>query len=522
MRVKNLHTTSCIQRSCLDFIATLVEIFFSTKLKRISNRPRNISLNISEIKPQLLLMCLLLTTISCRQDRESFLPTTDEMGSLTLHFSMTSPSYTRNVTEEVILYYIVEDGEMTPCQISETFPETRIGDGNTADGGGMADLRVFLVDANDNIIARQSFSNLPDTTTQTMNFLNLPSGEYTAYAYANTEGNDWFSMPSESETSFASYKDATMKGLGGATPTIQNGRMPLTAKQDIIVQGGENARTISMLRPVGKLSITVSNQKTGEAVTTADLSFGNTIPHTGYVFKHDDILPQSTSNPYYALESNQSYNIFPATAQVIFETLLYETNAEAGFQITLSHKEEAEFDYQENFSGTLNSIKKDDKFIVKIKDVDKFLRLSQTTNGQYRLEAVTTTELDEQCFWRLNTGGNQQRALINTYHEVSLNMSNGIVSFDGAEIKYGYSGGADYTIIGQNGVQLRYDAATGNFTTSSNGTHFQFYQDVIQTGSDVVIANTTPILVQNPQSDTSIPLTTIFRNQHIKLNIIYR
>ena len=471
---------------------------------------------------------MLLATTACQQEKEGFLPETENTASLSLHFNLTSPLISRSVGEETTqLYYEFKDGKLNPCEAPVSLPvTTKAGDGNTVDGGGMADLTVFLVDQADNIVAKKSFSDLANVTTQTINFLNLESGEYTLYAYANTEGNDWFSLPSESENSFTSYKDALLKPLSGAVPTVQNNRMPLTAKQKITVVNGNNSRTVSMLRPVGKLSLTLINEKVADAVTTTKFSLGDALSHTGYVFKHDEILEKGTDNPYYPMGNENSYTIFPSSSQLIYETLLYETVVEGGLHFSMSYKGDADFDFQESLFDALNKIDGNDKFVIKIKDKDLFLRLEKISNNNYQIGVVSAIDLDDQCYWSLSSAGNQKRGLKNSFYNVFLVMgNNGSISFSNADSnsnRYKYGGGADYTIVGEGSIQLTYSTVTGEFTTSSNGTPLQFFEQVNVTGGEDIIIGPSPVLVQDVLNNTEIPLTTIYRNQHIQLNIIFR
>lgn len=474
------------------------------------------------------ILCLLLVTNACQQEKDTPLTEPQGNGSITLHFNLEPASTSRTGNEGIIqLYYEIKDGKMTSLESPERIPTGRAGDGNTADGGGMADLNVFLVNANDDIVARQSFSGLADVTTQTMNFLDLEPGEYTAYAYANTEGNDWFTMPSDNETSFSNYKNAWLKGLNGSIPSIQNGRMPLTGKLTIPVEGGNTSRTIAMLRPAGKLSITIKNEKTTDAITTSGMTLGNALPHTGYVFKQNNILPKSVENPYYPLANDGTYTIFPASSQLVFETLLYETIAE-GFNYTISYKGDADYDFQDNLSGNLQHITGEtDIFLIKIKDADLFLKLDLIANDEYQLYLVSALELDEKCYWHLSSNGAQQRGLTNDYYQASLQemVSNQAVAFSGTKnynkvTTFKYGGGNDYTIVGEGAAQLTYE--NGQFIATSNGTHLQFYKSVQTSGETIITPDPFPILVQNEVTNSIVPLTTIHRNQHIKLNIVFR
>ena len=196
----------------------------------------------------------------------------------------------------------------------------------------MADLTVFIVDTNDQIVARKSVSALTNATSHTLSFPRLTPGTYTVYA--NTEGNDWFSMPSENESSFANYKDALLKDVTSGAPVVQNDRMPLTGKQEMTIGEGTSTRTVSMLRTVGKLSVNAVNQRTS-AVTAQTPTISSIIPQTGWVFKHDNIL--TASNPLHIPTiDNEGHVVIPGATHLLLETLLYETSTNAGFTFTMT------------------------------------------------------------------------------------------------------------------------------------------------------------------------------------------
>ena len=471
----------------------------------------------------ILAACLLTGATACEQEYDPVIDTNEATASLSLQFNMTVPVVTKGGCEEqVIMSYVFEDGELRP---TESTPVTRAGDGNTADGGGMADLTVFLVDnTNDRIVARKSISDLTDVTTHHINFPGLAPGEYSAYAYANTEGNDWFTMPSANETSFASYKDGYLKRLSDGVPVVQNGRMPLTGKQDITVTNGNNSRTISMKRPVGRLKITAINEK-NDALTIDTPSLGEILPTTGYVFDHNGILSHNSStNPYHPVKSDEdSHTLIPGSYHVICNTLLYETVVDAGIQITMEYKG-ADYTFKENLSGNLNQVKQE-SLLIKLYNAsgdstqDLFLGLTQTSSGTYQLELVPVHDLNDKCFWKLSSAGKQQRGITNLHYGVSLNMENGL-SFSNNIETFKFGGSRDYTTIGDGSKQLTYNQQTGQFSVSGNGTYFQFFTYVEDKNSGMI--ESYPIKIEDITSSTQIPLISIKRNQDIQLNIIFR
>lgn len=473
---------------------------------------------------------VLLSVTGCQQEHDILSP--KDTASLTLYFNSPSLSLTRSDNEETLhLYYEAVDGKLVPYQAPVSLPATRaIGDGNTADGGGMADLAVFLVDEDDNIVAREKLTGLADggplagTTSKNIYFLNLQPGKYTVYAYANTEGNDWFSIPADGETSFAAYKDALLKPLTTGAPTISGTIMPLTGKLDITVGEGSNSGIVPMLRPVGKLSVVVHNEKTGsEALSVTTPSMGEIFPKTGYVFKHDEMLPQSVDNPYHALpEDTEKHTVTPGSFHLVYETFLYETHINTAVHISMKCEGANYVLDSDMTTGKLNGINEAERFLVRLSEpinsVYMYLRLD-LIDGNYQLEIVPETELDEKCFWSLKGAGNQQRPFTNVFYDKSLRTGSSISW--GNEQKLSYSYGESIKIGGAS-YQLTYDETTKKFKFSNNGTGFQFFNFSENANSDITINEAVKIEEFKENETTAIPLTSIYRNQHIQLNIRFQ
>ena len=480
-----------------------------------------------------LAICCLFATMACHED--AVLPTSlpDETGSLTLQFQLTPASVTRGggsgVTE---LFYTVQDGELVPCEAPKEMPTTKaIVNGDVvADGGGMADLHVFLVDANDNIVARQSFSYSTDpTTTQVVTFRGLTLGAtYTAYAYANTNGNDWFAMPGADETSFATYKDALLKSLSGEAPTIANGRMPLTGKHGFAISS-DTLGTIEMLRPVARLEVNVENQRTAgsdtDAVTVGNIDFGSLFPKTGYVFQHDEMYGVKKGNTYFSMSSSEEHPVLPGSSHVVLNTLLYETT---GSQIKLSmNYKYANYNYEEGFAGKVNNLSASTKLVVKLYEAGnsasegKFLGMVEN-GGTYNLVMVSASEIENTSIWYL-IGNGVNKGLCNVAYRKYIQLGSNGISFSDTKqnFKFNKGGGNGTFTIGANNQELTYkEDENGNsiFSVSANGSSFQFYTYVEGTGGGSP-SYEIPINVEEI-SDTET-ISSIYRNQHVKINIVF-
>ncbi len=482
-----------------------------------------------------LAICCLFATVACHED--AVLPTSspDETGSLTLQFQLTPASVTRGdgsgVTE---LFYTVQDGELVPCEAPKAMPTTKaIGDGDVADGGGMADLHVFLVDAVDNIVARQSFSySTNPTTTQEVTFRGLTlDATYTAYAYANTVGNNWFAMPDADETSFATYKDALLKPLDeGEAPTIANGRMPLTGKQQFTISS-DNLGTIEMLRPVARLEVDVINNRTAgtttDAITTGNIDFGSLFPKTGYVFKHDEMYGADKGNTYFPLNSSEEHPVLPGSSHVVLNTLLYETT---GSEITLSmNYKYANFNYEEDMASNKvqGNITTTTKMVIKLyqsdntSSKDHFLGLEKDESG-YHLVLIPAEGLENNSIWYLDGQGNgKKRGLHNLAYDVYINLDNSTLSYTSSPYIFSFSSSSNGAFPIGDGYYLAYDSTRTPpfYVSTTKTTLFQFYTYVEGTGGGSI--SNKPINIEESTETESKPLTAIYRNQYVKINIVF-
>lgn len=485
-----------------------------------------------------LAICCLFATVACHED--AVLPTSslDETGSLTLQFQLTPASVTRGdgsgVTE---LFYTVQDGELVPCEAPKAMPTTKaIGDGVVADGGGMADLHVFLVDAADKIVARQSFSYSTDpTTTQEVTFRGLTRGAtYTAYAYANTdaytdtERNDWFTMPGADETFFATYKNALLKPLNkGEAPTIANGRMPLTGKQEFTITS-DTLCTIKMLRPVARLEVNVKNQRS-DVVIASDINLGNLFPQTGYVFKHDNMIyPKGDDNEPFSMIISEGHPILSGNSLVVFNTLLYETKSDTD-TIKISMKYAGANDEIQESENSLKQISETTRMVIKLFDKDNtdpskdhFLGVKENADNSYSLVLVSAANIDNHCIWYLDKSSAVHMALRNDKFGQYIDLASppSLLSSESVEFKLNKPKQGNAFLIGDNKSQLTY--TNDVFSVTNDGSLFLFCAYIENAEGSGSISNK-PINIEEESTETqSKPLTAIYRNQHVKINIVFQ
>lgn len=213
-----------------------------------------------------------------------------------------------------------EEGPARTGSLSLSFatgPLTRAGNGNAADGGGIAtvsgnpdapDVVVFLFhQSNPSYHYRFEPTGTTDgectflsDTQTTIEFLEIPQGTYSVYAVANTEGlwpivgsPAWSSITTEE-----ALKDLVFTALSsGTVPAISHSRMPLSAVGTVTVTANHRGVvSLNLLRCLSKVSVSLVNQ-TDDALTLSDLDISllNMCPDRGYLFAHSPDAPEGTT-----------------------------------------------------------------------------------------------------------------------------------------------------------------------------------------------------------------------------------
>lgn len=192
---------------------------------------------------------------------------------------------------------------------SSAVPITRAGNGDPADGGGIAfdgsnpDLYISIVNYQGNVIATYPDTANPDNvekvdasaTQVSIRFKNISnSGEYTVYALANTyiDGTDgiWGAPANASEwaalTTASALDDLKFSDLGDYGTLAVNDRMPLSAKGTLTISENLNGHVeLEMLRCVGKVGFKFKNE-TDEDITLepCTVEIEKISPSQGYLF----------------------------------------------------------------------------------------------------------------------------------------------------------------------------------------------------------------------------------------------
>ena len=160
--------------------------------------------------------------------------------------------------------------------------ETKAGDGNVADGGGIyldgegnPDLLIAIFNSRGQCVARYPAEGelvTSSVTASVIEFLDINPGTYTVYAVANALGLD-----AATRTGFASATSpAEVEALqvlpSPGDPAFLNARMPLSAKGSVTVtSGGRGQVNLDMLRIFARVSLSFLNE-TGDPITLSGCS----------------------------------------------------------------------------------------------------------------------------------------------------------------------------------------------------------------------------------------------------------
>lgn len=203
------------------------------------------------------------------------------------------------------------------------------GDGDVADGGGIyrdgggnPDLIILIADAaSGNIVKRYPGDGDLDASSATeakvtFSFADKAAGNYYVYAFGNAQG--LWPMIKEGDDDTDDTKILTVSDLtdpakvptrtvleelrfrklaANVAPELINGRMPLSAKGELVVSAGKNGQVrLELLRCIAKVTAEFINN-TGEDLELSDYSnrIVNICPDCGYIIKHPAVSPESAS-----------------------------------------------------------------------------------------------------------------------------------------------------------------------------------------------------------------------------------
>ena len=220
--------------------------------------------------------------------------------------------------------------------------ETRgeLGDGNVADGGGMQDITLILVDPHNIVVNKKQLTydgvawNGAEISASEGNkqittaFEGLDIANYDIYAYANVQGRtDIYSSIAEqleaveinSEFTLA---DVTLPQLTGIATPEKSDTMPmlLTASKRIPISIGSTSTVVELQRIMAYVELIVVNNSS-KKLNINSLKFNNINPATAYITPHDEILASGVDNTYRSLPDF----VGPVDVDALSEKTVYGT-----------------------------------------------------------------------------------------------------------------------------------------------------------------------------------------------------
>lgn len=195
-----------------------------------------------------------------------------------------------------------------------------LGDGDVADGGGMHDLTLILVDPHNIVVNKKQLTynggawigadiSASEGNKQiTTSFEGLDIAHYDIYAYANIYGRtDSYSSIATLVESVAvgsefTLADATLPPLTDTVTPEKSDANPmlLTAFKRIPISIGSTSTMVELQRIMAYVELVVVNNSS-KKLNVNSLSFRNVNPSTAYLTPHDDMLASGANNTYRGL-----------------------------------------------------------------------------------------------------------------------------------------------------------------------------------------------------------------------------
>lgn len=432
--------------------------------------------------------------------------------------------------------------------------ETRgeLGDGNVADGGGMQDLTLILVDPHNIVVNKKqltydgvAWSGAEISASEgnkqiTTAFEGLDIANYDIYAYANIQGRtDIYSSIAEQLEAVAinsefTLADATLSELTGTTTPEKSDTMPmlLTASKRIPISIGSTSTMVELQRIMSYVELIVVNNS-NKTMNINSLKFMNINPSTAYITPHDEILASGTGNTYRSLPDFVGpVSIDEMSEKTVYgayvlessgEKSLYQLDINIGIDATTSSSV-TKYDGLTKHTGTYTN-----GAIYALGYTYNGIVYCLADDGNGNLTALTELELNNDNFmraeWYLNSSGYIQNvATDNKFYGDTVKDS-------GNKLYFFHDGNGTYDIYAKFSDKFKYLQYRDNMIQYiyNNGslTKWQLYIVNTSVGTDDdELFEPKQITEQISVIDgegIAKPMTEIRRNSHVKivLNVYY-
>lgn len=400
------------------------------------------------------------------------------------------------------------------------------GDGSVADGGGMEDLTLVLVDPNGVVAAKQQLTALTgdDQLVKEVVFEHLNVGNHTIYAYANTER----SYLTEAKTMLASLavgdafgaaqRDALFTTRTGtaAPETDPSKSLLLTASQEVVVEMGTTSTSIVMVRPIVRFEVLLNNHA-AVPMTVTGLSTSAFNPSTGYLLPHGGVLPASVT--YRNLPSYDSYTggadlVVPSSSeQTIYCTELFENRASS---YTLNLDLAITTDVTTTVTQNVTSLSTTTAYLLRNRSTNRYL---VDNGGQMALVSNLDDAISLQhAQWKFSGTSSGYLTNVGTNNRYYRGTS---AANSGSDLTFSKSGNY-YRIYYSSRYYLRDNNGSVSFANVNNQTRDWQLQTVSFVTNTTTIphsANNLQLYVVNPTTAAVTPMTEQLRNQHVKVVI---
>lgn len=400
------------------------------------------------------------------------------------------------------------------------------GDGSVADGGGMEDLTLVLVDPNGVVAAKQQLTALTgdDQLVKEVVFEHLNVGNHTIYAYANTarsylsEGRTLLASLAVGDTFGAAQRDALFNTLTGtAAPETQDtAPLLLTASQEVAIELGTTRTSIVMVRPIVRFEVLLNNHA-AVPMTVTGLSTSAFNPSTGYLLPHGGVLPASVT--YRNLPSYDSYTggsdlVVPANAeQTIYRTELFENRASS---YTLNLDLAITTDVTTTVTQNVTSLSTTTAYLLRNRSTNRYL---VDNGGQMALVSNLDDAISLQhAQWKFSSTSSGHMINVGTNNRYYRGTS---AANSGSNLTFSKSS-SYYRIYYSSNRYLRDNNGSVSFANVNNQTR-DWQVLTMSTSTSVTTlphsAKNLQLYVVNPTTAAVTPMTEQLRNQHVKVVI---
>lgn len=401
------------------------------------------------------------------------------------------------------------------------------GDGVAADGGGMVDLTLVLIDPLGAEVARKRFTALTgeEQRCKRVEFSNLNIGNYTLYAYANTQNNSVLA----SDANASQQRDDTFTALSGrAVPEIDGVTpMLLTAQRIIPIGVGTTEATIDLLRPIVSFAFELHNHS-NVPITVTDLSFSNFNSSTSYILPHDGAIPAAnTYRPLPAYEGPQVVSVKEAANsettgwKELYHIHLFENRA-ASYTFDMALQVTRTITATEEVIGStaITAPVEETRYVIRQQGEDRYVALDASNDPT----TVTTPLGNERAYWYFIPNGNGYR-LQNIGTGRYLRYNNGLTTTTTTNqaTTFTYTNNRLSFRSGQRTYYLRYNNDLTTTTSSNSASSWQLYtieeQTTTREQTDTHTISERQLMVIDRATAAVSPMSEQLRNQQIRVVI---